>query len=110
MASRVYIIASGTLSRESDRVEKLVDAIGKDNVAGVKKGMTPHTPYSEILQITAEAKEADADCLVTLGAGSITDGAKMITFVSCRTLLIRTGNPDEESSASPMTSKAQNSS
>jgi choline-glycine betaine transporter len=43
--------------------------------------MTPHTPYSEILQITADAKEANADCLVTLGAGSITDGAKMVAFV-----------------------------
>lgn len=37
-ASKVYIIASGTLSRESDRVQVLIDAIGKDNVVGVKPG------------------------------------------------------------------------
>jgi hypothetical protein len=89
-ASRVYIVASGTLSRESNRVDTLVKAIGKDKVAGVRQGMTPHTPYSEILQITAAAKEANSDCLVTLGAGSITDGAKMVALVSL-TLSIRLG-------------------
>ena len=79
-ASRVYIIASGTLSRETDRLDNLVEAIGKDKVVGIKNGMTQHTPFSEILQIAAEARDANADCLVTLGAGSITDGAKMVTF------------------------------
>jgi alcohol dehydrogenase class IV len=83
-ASRVYIIASGTLSRESDKVTRLVEAIGKDQVVGVKNGLTPHTPFSEILQITAEARLANADCVVTLGAGSITDGAKIVVLVSGR--------------------------
>ena len=80
-ASRVYIVASGTLSRESNRVEILVDAIGRDRVAGVRRGMTPHTLFSEILQTAAEARRVNADCLVTLGAGSITDGAKIIALV-----------------------------
>lgn len=80
-ASRVYIIASGTLSRESDRVTRLIDAIGTDTVVGVREGMAQHTLYSDILQITAEARKAEADCLVTVGAGSITDGAKMVAFV-----------------------------
>ncbi|OAP60689.1 Alcohol dehydrogenase 4 [Fonsecaea erecta] len=79
-ASRVYIIASGTLSRETDRLDRLIEAIGKDKVVGVRKGITPHTPFSQVLQITAEARDANADCLVTLGAGSITDGAKVVTF------------------------------
>ena len=80
-ASRVYIIASGTLSRETDRVDKLINTIGSDAVVGVKKGMTPHTPWSEILQIASEARDGKADCLVTLGAGSITDGAKIVALV-----------------------------
>lgn len=81
-ASRVYIIASGSLSRNTDKVDKLIDALGKDNVVGVKKGLTPHTPWSEILQITAEAREAKADCVVTIGAGSVTDGSKLVVLVS----------------------------
>lgn len=85
-ASRVYIIASGTLSRESDKVDRLISAIGKDNVVGLRKGMTPHTPWSDILSITAEAREANADCVVTLGAGSTTDGAKIVVLVrQCET-------------------------
>ena len=81
-ASRVYVIASGTLSRKTDKLEKLTDALGKEHVVGVRKGMTPHTLWSEVLQITSEAKQAKADCIVTLGAGSITDGAKIVTLVS----------------------------
>jgi alcohol dehydrogenase class IV len=82
-ASRVYIIASGTLSRETDRLERLIAALKEKNVqiVGVKKGMRPHTPWSQIIEIAEEAKAAKADCFVTLGAGSLTDGAKIIVLV-----------------------------
>ena len=80
-ASRVYIVVSRSLANNGDYLGRLVDAIGKDNVIGVKKGITPHTPWSEILQITKECREAKADCVVTLGAGSITDGCKLVVFV-----------------------------
>jgi hypothetical protein len=80
--SRVYIIASGTLARTTDKVDKLVSAIGQQNVVGVRKGMTPHTPWSDILEITAEVREAKGDCVVTLGAGSTTDGAKIVVLVA----------------------------
>ncbi|KAJ9644329.1 hypothetical protein H2204_001681 [Knufia peltigerae] len=79
-AKRVYIIASGTLARTSDKVERLITAIGKDNVVGVRKGMTPHTPWSEILSIAGECRKLDVDCVVTLGAGSTTDGAKIVVL------------------------------
>jgi alcohol dehydrogenase class IV len=88
-ASRVFIIASGTLSRETDRLDRLVNAIGKDRVAGVRKGFTPHTPYSDILAVTIEARKVNADCLVTLGAGSISDGAKMIAFTLANDITTR---------------------
>ncbi|PSN63198.1 Dehydroquinate synthase-like protein [Corynespora cassiicola Philippines] len=79
-ASKVYIIASGSLSSSTDKVDKLIDALGKDVVVGVRKGMKPHTLWSDILSITAECREAGADCVVTLGAGSITDGAKLVVL------------------------------
>ena len=81
-ASKVYIVASKSLcANNADELDKLVDAIGKDKVVGIKKGITPHTPWSEILQITKECREAGVDCLVTLGAGSITDGCKLVVLV-----------------------------
>jgi alcohol dehydrogenase class IV len=79
-ASRVYIIASGSLSRNTNNLKQLRDALGS-KVVGARIGMTPHTLWSEILEITKEAKEANADILVTLGAGSLTDGAKIIALV-----------------------------
>ena len=79
-ASKVYIIASGSLSRNTDYVQQLQSALG-DKVVGVRKGMTPHTLWSEILEITQEAKALHADLLITLGAGSLTDGAKIIALV-----------------------------
>jgi alcohol dehydrogenase class IV len=80
-ASKVYIIASGSLARNTDKLDRLIDAIGKDNVVGARKGMTPHTPWSEILAITANCRATQADCVVTLGAGSLTDGAKIVVLV-----------------------------
>jgi alcohol dehydrogenase class IV len=80
-ASKPYIIASRSLAQNTDNLEKLIEAIGKENVVGVKKGMTPHTPRSEILSIAADCREAGADCVVTLGAGSLTDGAKLVVLV-----------------------------
>jgi alcohol dehydrogenase YqhD (iron-dependent ADH family) len=81
--SRVYIIASGTLSRETDRLENLITALKEKGVevVGVKKGMRPHTPWSQIIEIADEARAGNADCIVTLGAGSLTDGAKIVVLV-----------------------------
>ncbi|KAK5166622.1 uncharacterized protein LTR77_008165 [Saxophila tyrrhenica] len=79
-ASKVYIVASKSLCANTDKLEKLTEAIGKDVVVGVKKGITPHTPWSEILQITKECREKRVDCVVTLGAGSVTDGCKLVVL------------------------------
>ena len=85
-ASKVYIVASKTLSNNTDKLSDLISAIGQGKIAGVKKGITPHTPWSEILQITKKCREADVDCLVTLGAGSITDGCKLVVLVGWSSL------------------------
>ena len=49
---------------------------------GTRHGMTPHTLWSEVLEIVQDAKDVEADLLVTLGAGSLTDAAKIIALVS----------------------------
>ncbi|KAM0396885.1 hypothetical protein ACHAQC_004407 [Fusarium culmorum] len=77
--SRVYIIASCSLSKNTSSLEDLKSALG-DLVAGVRIGISPHTPILEIVDILAEVKLLDIDCIVTLGAGSITDGAKLVRF------------------------------
>lgn len=83
-AHRVYILASGALSRNTTDLPSLVDAlestIGAGAVVGIRKGIRPHSHYSDILSIVHEAANAKADILVTLGGGSLTDAAKVITL------------------------------
>jgi len=79
-ASRVYIIASKTLSTSTDALKRLETALdGK--VVGRRIGMTPHTLWSECLEVTIETRRLDVDLLITLGAGSLTDAAKIISLV-----------------------------
>lgn len=79
-ASRVYIIASASLSRNTDYVKRLQKALS-NKVVGTRYGMKPHTLWSEILEVTKEAIDLNVDLLITLGAGSLTDGAKVIALV-----------------------------
>lgn len=43
--------------------------------------MQSHTLWSEVLEIAEEARNAKADLILTLGAGSLTDGAKIVALV-----------------------------
>jgi alcohol dehydrogenase class IV len=78
-ASRVYIIASKSLATNTDALERLQKTLG-DKVVGTRIGMTPHTLWSEILDIVNTVRPLNVDCIVTLGAGSITDGSKIIAW------------------------------
>lgn len=81
-AKRVYIVASGSLSQNTDKLDRLIESLGREIVVGIRKGIAPHSLWSDILSIVGEAKENNVDCVVTLGAGSLTDAAKLVTFVS----------------------------
>jgi maleylacetate reductase len=76
-AQRVFLMVSGTLNRETDEIEKIRRALGNKCV-GVFDKMPPHTPRSAVIAAAAQAREAKADLIVTVGGGSITDGAKTV--------------------------------
>jgi alcohol dehydrogenase class IV len=76
-AQRVFLMVSGTLNRETDEVEKIRRALGNKCVGTFDK-MPPHTPRSAVIAAAGQAREARADLIVTLGGGSITDGAKAV--------------------------------
>ena len=80
-ASRVYIISSASLAKNTETLISLQLALGT-KVVGTRIGMKPHTQWSDILQIVKEARDVQADLLVTLGAGSLTDGAKVVALVT----------------------------
>src|SRR5215831_3420330 len=76
-AERVFLMASGTLNRETDEIDKLRRALGNHCVGTFDK-MPPHTPRQAVIAAAEQAREAKADLIVTLGGGSITDGAKAV--------------------------------
>ena len=76
-AERVFLMVSGTLNRSTDEIDKLRRALG-NHCVGTFDAMPPHTPRSAVIAAAEQAREAHADLIVTLGGGSITDGAKAV--------------------------------
>lgn len=76
-ARRVYVIASGTLARETDVVQGLIGVLGH-RFAGMCTKIAAHTSRFDVIAVANEVRALQADLLVTIGGGSITDAAKMV--------------------------------
>ncbi|MGA9865925.1 MAG: iron-containing alcohol dehydrogenase [Acetobacteraceae bacterium] len=76
-ARAVYVLASGTLARETDTLERLRTALG-NRLVGICSRIGAHTPRVDVVAAANEARAAKADLLVTAGGGSVTDAAKMV--------------------------------
>jgi maleylacetate reductase len=76
-AQRAFLMVSGTLRRETDVVENIGRALG-GRCAAIFDAMPAHTPREAVIAATEQARKADADLIVTIGGGSITDGAKAV--------------------------------
>ena len=76
-AARAFLMVSGTLNRETDVIETIRRALGSRCV-GTFDAMPPHTPRSAVISAANQARAAKADLIVTVGGGSITDGAKAV--------------------------------
>lgn len=76
-ARRAFLMVSGTLNRETDVIENIRRAMGQRCV-GTFDAMPPHTPRTAVIAASEQARTAEADLIVTVGGGSITDGAKAV--------------------------------
>ena len=76
-AARVFVIAGGTLARETPFVDDICATLG-ERWAGSWTRIAAHTPRNDVVAAANAARTAGADLLVTLGGGSVTDAAKMI--------------------------------
>jgi maleylacetate reductase len=76
-ATRVFLMVSSSLNRNTDEIARVKAALG-NRCAAVWDGMPPHTPRSAVLRATEQARAVEADLIVTIGGGSITDGAKAV--------------------------------
>ncbi len=76
-ATRIFLMVSGTLNRETDEITKVRRLLG-NRCVGIFDAMPPHTPRAAVIRATQQARAANADLIVTIGGGSITDGAKAV--------------------------------
>lgn len=76
-SKRAYIVASTSLSEQTTHVTDLESALG-DRLAGTWIGIRPHTPWEDLVPIINDMRTKKADLLITLGGGSLIDGAKLI--------------------------------
>src|SRR3984957_18297327 len=75
--SRAFLMVSGTLRRETDAVTKIERALG-GRCAAIFDAMPQHTPREAVIAAAEQARAAKADVIITVGGGSITDGAKAV--------------------------------
>jgi maleylacetate reductase len=78
-ANAVFLLASGTINRDTDMVGQIRTALG-NRLAGVHARIGAHTPRTDVVEAANAARAAGADLLLTLGGGSVTDAAKMVAF------------------------------
>ena len=76
-ARAVYVMASGTLHRETDVIEGVRRVLG-NRFAGVCARIGSHTPRVDVVAAANEARTLKADLILTVGGGSVTDAAKMV--------------------------------
>jgi maleylacetate reductase len=78
-AQRVYVLSSGSLYRETEVVNQLKTVLGSRCV-GLFHEMPAHTPRIPVVRAAQKAQHAQADLILTLGGGSMTDAGKMVTL------------------------------
>lgn len=76
-ASRVFVVSSKTLSRQTDTVERIKAALG-GRFVGLFDETVAHTPRPSVIAGAAMARAAAPDLIVTVGGGTPIDTVKVM--------------------------------
>ena len=76
-ASRVFIVASKSLSRATPVVSTLARALGK-RYAGLFDGCIAHTPWPSVIEAANAVRAAAPDLILTVGGGTPIDTVKIL--------------------------------
>ncbi|KAI1387546.1 Dehydroquinate synthase-like protein [Hypoxylon trugodes] len=79
-ASRIYVVVSRTISK-TEAFTALQKALG-DKIVGVRYGILPHTPWEDVFALADDLNAKNPDLIITLGAGSISDGVKLARLLA----------------------------
>lgn len=75
-ATRLFAIASGTLSKRTSVIADLREALG-DRFIGLFDECREHSPLDSVLDCVHAVNQAKPDILLTVGGGSVIDTAKI---------------------------------
>lgn len=76
-ASKVFLLASGHLQRETEEIRRMEAALGVRH-AVTHVGIRPHVPLGDVIEAANAAREAGVDLIVAVGGGSVIDASKLI--------------------------------
>ena len=76
-APRAFLMVSRH-AQPRDRRDREDPQGARAPLRGTFDAMPPHTPREAVIAAAEQARAADADLIVTVGGGSITDGAKAV--------------------------------
>ncbi len=100
---RAFIVCGRTVSRKTDLIAHMRRILG-DACAGVFDEMDKDTSIDAVTRAAAAAKAAQADMLISVGAGSVTQGTRVVAILMAETRPVDeliTQYPDNAPAISP---------
>jgi alcohol dehydrogenase class IV len=79
-ARRAFIVCGRTVSRKTPLVSHMRELLG-DRLAGVFDEIDKDTSRSSVTRATEAARSAQADLVIGVGAGSVIQGARIVTIL-----------------------------
>ena len=76
-ARRVFLVSSQSLSRKTDVVSSIADALG-DRCCGLFDECVAHVPRDSVFRALGAIRSAQPDLIVTIGGGTPIDTVKMV--------------------------------
>ncbi|KAF5018621.1 hypothetical protein F66182_9413 [Fusarium sp. NRRL 66182] len=85
-STRIYIASSPSLSK-SQALQHLKTSLGLVRIVGEYNGITQHTPWDHVFALARDLKETQADLIITVGGGSVTDGVKLARLLVANNIM-----------------------
>jgi len=81
-AKHAFVICSPSIKSKTNSVDRIKSALGSF-YAGYFDGIRVEAPYPDVVEATMAAREAGADLLISLGAGSVVVATRVIDIFLC---------------------------